>query len=460
MRRTIAALVCLGAVALPAGQHALAGDARTLRADVTLKGEKDGDAAGFQVELADLDGDRIDDLVVGAWQSDEGGEASGAIYVEYGPIRKSASLESADAKLFTKASGEYVGEGPLGLADMDGDGADDLVIGAPGSFFATQPGSPGKVGEAFLLYGGRRLRGSLDLAKAADARFTGIHMTEWLGFGSSGVGDLDDDGYEDMLVGAPATAGFSGAAYLFYGAKKRLEGDVPVTAADAIFVGGRPAEMFGFEAAGGDVDDDGDDELFVASKPLAGGPATVSMFSGGERFSGVTPAPAAFSQIFFPTIDYFTGPALSADGDLTGDGVDDLAVGIGVGLNPVATPTTYVFGGSDSAFTAGPGPGPEIARATGTGEDVAIGDVNGDGRADLVTGAPYGSEGGDVHVFFGPLRTETLALTDARKSFTGESASEAGLSLAIGNVGGDRRNDVAIGAPGGAGRVYISFGRR
>lgn len=458
MRRSLLIIVCLIAGMTPGVVRAA--DTSQLRAGATLTGELAGDESGFQVEIGDLDGDRVGDLVIGAWQNDAGGDASGAIYIEYGPITRSLNLKNADAKLFTEAAGEYVGEGPLAIADLDGDRADDLVIGAPGSLYVAQPGSPGKVGEAFLIYGGKRLRGKLVLPAVADARFTGVHMTEWLGFGSSGVGDLDDDGFEELVVGAPATAGFSGAAYLFYGGRARIEGDVAVTDAATIFIGGRPGEMFGYEAAGGDVDGDGKDDLFIASKPLAGGPSTISMFRGGERMSGPMPAAAAYSQIPTPTVDYFTGPSLASGADLTGDGVDDLAVGLGVSLNPVSQPTVSIMGGSESAFAAGPNLGPTYASVVATGSAVAIGDINGDGRPDLIAGAPNGSTGGTVSVFYGPLSQGPLSVGDADASFEGEAGSSAGTSLAAGNVTKDRRVDIAIGAPGDAGRTYVVFGAR
>lgn len=459
MRKWLAVALCLALLGVPVSA-AGAGGSQTLRAAYTVSGEVTGDASGYQVEVADLDGDRVGDLVIGAWQNDSGGTASGAVYIEYGPIRKSFNLKDADVKLFTPRAGEYVGEGPLGVADLDGDRADDIVIGAPGSFYAAQPGSPGKVGEAFLLYGGKRLRGDLQLPKVADARFTGLHITEWLGFGSSGVGDLDDDGFDDMLIGAPATAGFSGAAYLFYGARERLDADVPVTSADAIIIGGRPAEMFGYEATGGDVDGDGDDDLFVASRPLAGGPASISMFPGGARMTGVVPAAAAHSYIPFATVDYFTGPALSSGADLTGDGVDDLLVGLGVSFNPGARPATYIIGGSKEAFTRGPLLGPHAVSLGGAGDAVAIGDINGDGKPDLVTGAPNTTDGGTVYVFFGPVDEGQLNLDDANATFTGESGSGSGAALATGQIGGGRGDDLLIGAPSDAGRTYVVLGRR
>lgn len=455
MRRLITSAAILSLLA--AGQ-VQAGPARVLKAHLTYLGESAGDESGYQVEVADLDGDGIDDLVIGAWLNDEGGVDSGAVYIDYGPVTKGFNLSKADAKLFTRAKGEYVGEGPLGVADMDGDGASELVIGAPGSFYAAQPASPGKIGEAFLIYGGARLRGKLELPDAAHARFTGIHMTEWLGFGSSGVGDLDDDGFEDMLVGAPATAGFSGAGYLFYGGEDRLEGDVAVTSADAILVGGRAGEMFGYEAAGGDVDDDGDDDLFVASKPLVGGPASISMFQGGDRITGVVPSATAYSQFPVATVDYFAGPALASGADVTGDGIDDLVAGVSPSLNPVGQVSTTVMGGSADAFA----PGPQTVTRTqisGAGYAVAIGDLNGDRKADLVTSDAYAG-GGMTYVFYGPLDEGPLSLDAANASFEGETDSGAGLALAIGQLNKDRRADLVVGAPAGAGRTYVVLGGR
>jgi hypothetical protein len=454
MRKLIAAAGILALMA--AAAPVLAGPGGTLTANLTFTGETAGDGSGYQVEIADLDGDRTGDLIIGAWENDAGGEASGAVYIEYGPLTKSVKLGHADAKLFTPAAGEYVGEGPLGVADLDDDGADELVIGAPGSFLAAQPGSPGKVGEAFLLYGGKRLHGKLELPKIADARFTGIHPAEWLGFGSSGVGDLDDDGLDDMLIGAPATAGYTGAGYLFYGNKKRLRGDVAVTSADAILVGEGAGGMFGYEAAGGDVDDDGDDDLFVASRPFAGGPANVSMFLGGGRMSGVVPAATSFAQFPIASVDYFAGPSLASGADVTGDSVDDLVVGFAPSLNPVAGATTYILGGSATAFQAGP----QISTRTdipGAGDAVAIGDVTGDGKADLITGA---IAQGTVYVFAGPVDEGALGVDSADARFVGAKGSAAGNSLAVGRLDRDKRVDLAIGAPSDAGLTYVVLGGR
>ncbi|MFN2593581.1 MAG: hypothetical protein ABR579_01680 [Actinomycetota bacterium] len=425
-----------------------------LAANVTFTGEKKGDSAGYQVAWGDLNGDGIDDAIIGAAFSGVGGQESGEVYVVYGPVKHDLNLKDADAHLHTAAAGDYVGEGPIGVADINGDGADDLLIGAPGSLVAAQPGSPGKVGEVFLVYGGHRLRGDMNLSKTADARFTGIQMEEWLGFGVSSLGDLDGDGCEDVLIGAPATAGFTGAAYLFYGAPKKLSGDIGVGKADATFVGTHPDELFGYQAAGSDLNADGHGDVFISSLPIEN-PSTVNIFYGSGRISGVVPEVTADANLIAPASDYFVGSQLTT-GDVTGDGKSDLMAGVGVSQNVLDTPTTYVIAGGETVSGIQSLSTAATTTITGAGDAVATGDFNGDGYVDLASSSAASST---TFVFLGPIKGQSVATTRARFVFRGPKSSQAGHSVAMGQATTDHRGDVAIGAPGGAGRVFVAKGR-
>ena len=406
--------------------------------------------------MGDLDGDGRDDLVVGAWQSDRGGDASGAVYIEYGPLRKSLSLADADVKLAPGRAGEYVGEGPLGVADFDGDGADDLFIGAPGSFYATQPGSPGKIGETFVIYGGKRLRGAPALADASDARVTGIQMTEWLGFGVGSLGDISGDKLEDVLIGAPATAAFTGAAYLFLGRARRLAGDVAVTEANTTFVGARPGEMFGYESAGGDLDRDGAGDLFVATRLLAVQPPSVRIFYSAGGSSGVVPSLVSDADLVAPAVSAaFAGPSLDAAHDVTGDRVADLVVGLADDF--LEADRTYVVAGGERPSGIISITSAATVTVAGAGHALSTGSLGRDRQADLVLGAPDAEGGGRVFVLAGPLEGQA-STDDARLVLLGEPRSSAGHSVAIGDLNGDGKNDVAVGAPGNEGRVYVVFG--
>ena len=436
-----------------------AATAELSKVGLAINGEAAGDQAGLQVATGDFDGDRVEDLVVGAFGNDHGGkEYTGAVYIEYGPIRRGFSLARADVKLYSTLAGDYAGEGPLGVADLDGDRKDDLVLGTPGSFLATQPSSPGKVGEAFLLYGGKRLKGVRSLPEVADARFTGVQLGEWLGFGTAGVGDLDGDGFEEVVLGAPATAGYTGAAYLFYGGRERFRGDVPVADADATFVGSRPGEMFGYTAVGGDLDGDRASDLLLTGAPFpAPQPAGIALYYGGKgaRLSGRKHSAAADARLEMPTApSEFVAPTwLSAAEDLTGDGVADLAVGTGATTNADSAGRTWVVAGG--ARRTGVDTVDRAARTTivGVGSSGAAGRLDRDRRADVAIGD---ATGGRVLVFTGPLPAGELSADAAARTLVADG-EDAGVAMAVGDLTGDRRADIVTGAPSAdeTGVVYV-----
>ena len=111
-----------------------------------LVGEAADDAAGSSVAGAgDVDGDGLADVLVGARDNDAGGTSAGAAYLLYGPLSGQVGLASADARLLGEGSLARAGAAVAGAGDVDGDGAPDLLVGAPGQGDAA--------GAAYLVFG-------------------------------------------------------------------------------------------------------------------------------------------------------------------------------------------------------------------------------------------------------------------------------------------------------------------
>jgi len=244
-----------------------------LDATATLLGESSGDAAGRAVAAAgDLNGDGLGDLLVGAYQDDTGGNNAGAVYVVLGGVTGTLSLVDAQARLVGEAAGDGAGRAMAGAGDVDGDGVDDLLLGAAGSD-ATASGA----GSAYLVLG--PVAGAIDLADAT-ARLRGQVADDQAGAAVAGAGDLDRDGRAELLIGAPGSdrAGDGGgAAYLVYGSPA---GTVDLGAA-AVVIEGDEGGLGAAVAGGADVDGDGTPDLLLGAPDAVGGNGRVILFMGG-----------------------------------------------------------------------------------------------------------------------------------------------------------------------------------
>lgn len=174
-------------------------------ADAFLRGEKADDGAGLALAAGDVDGDGYGDLLVGAPNESSVDRYTGAVYVVLGPHSGSTSLAMADAKITGVALGDQLGQSLAVAGDVDGDGADDLLLGVH------------MVSEVVLFYG---TPSGTSTYAAADASFMGEQAGDRTGEGLSTAGDWNGDGFADLLIGATHHSGsayYAGAAYVVLG---------------------------------------------------------------------------------------------------------------------------------------------------------------------------------------------------------------------------------------------------
>jgi hypothetical protein len=281
-------------------------------AGVALTSPNVMDYAGRSVgAIGDLDGDGDTDLFVGAYRDGTVATDSGAIYVVSGPVTASGSL--ADSRAILTGEGKYseAGRSADGAGDVDGDGLDDLLVGAPRGTYTSST----EVARAYLVLGPADVSGSL--GDAAEAVIAGTVAAEGLGTAVAGIGDVDADGYADFAVGAPDASSGDGRVYLFHGP---VTGSLSYTSA----IGRLDGEGGGFGATleqAGDVDADGHPDLLVGAQIYYGDGL---VYLHDATFTGTGSTPIAK---FLGGTDERAGSPLAALGDMNGDGFPDFAIG-------------------------------------------------------------------------------------------------------------------------------------
>ncbi|MCB9744163.1 MAG: FG-GAP repeat protein [Alphaproteobacteria bacterium] len=421
----------------------------TADALASLAGEVAQDAAGISVAgVGDMNEDGTPDLLIGARAHDSGGENAGVAYLVSGASRGVSSLGAAMARLDGAAAGQDVGGVVQGSGDLTGDGLADLVISANG--WSSDTGAawvlPGPVtGDHALGEHGYLLTGEATGDLAGGGR------------GLSAIGDVNEDGVEDLLVGAysdDSGGADAGAAYLVLGP---IQGDLELAGAAARWRGAVAGEQAGWSvSSAGDTDGDGLDELLIGARAAGGGPSAVYLVESPGR--GVLSLQDSLARLEGEEDRDEAGYMVAGAGDTDGDGLEDILVGArnagalaGVAYLMLGPVTGQRSLGDAEAQLEGRLSETEERALMGTGL-ASVGDMDGDGRADLLVGASYqdqdgATDAGEVGFFFGPLSgSRTMLDADTRLQGPTNSALFGVSVSAVGDVDGDGATDLLIGA--------------
>lgn len=399
-------------------------------ADWIVEGQSDWDFGASVANAGDVNADGYDDVIVGApgYLS-----STGEALIYHGSSAGLAS--SASSTLVGAAPGDSFGYSVAGAGDTNGDGYDDVIVGAPewdwhGGVYTYAGSATGVVpivatlisgitewsdlGAVVSGIGDVNNDGYADVAALASAGAEGVLIYRGSASGTSPTatqyldpnypnsvapaGDVNGDGYDDLIIGCEGYSSDVGHAYVYNGSSSGIAG-----AASRTLTGENSGDYFGHAVAGvGDVDGDGYDDVVVSAGAWYTG--RIYVYHG---------APTGLSSSVRTIIDgpdWEFGYSVGRAGDVNQDGYDDILVGTGGDANAVHG--VFVYPGSPSGVTA-------AATTTIPLDDwyyitIAAGDFNGDGRQDFLAGdSSYNSGAGRVSAWYGCVNSDHDAACEA-----------------------------------------------
>lgn len=493
-----------------------------------LDGGAAGDLSGFSVSAAgDVNGDGLDDVLIGAYRAGPNGDYSGAAYVVYGKAgNRPSSLDLSTLgstngfRIEGAAIDDQLGRSVAAAGDVNGDGIGDIIVGAGG---VDAGGRYSNNGASYVIFGRIGARGSelnvTSLNGSNGFRLIGgttiDESHDQAGRSVSSAGDINGDGFDDLIVGAyraDPNGNMSGSSYVVFGKSGGFAATVnlaTLTGINGFRLDGlknRDATTGGYSAgysiaSAGDINGDGLSDLLIGSyrsnQAGKGAGSTHVVFGKEDGFASAIQLSSLDGEDGFRLdggiVKGRSGRAVASAGDINGDGYDDIVIGAFLADPPRGSgPTSgssYVVFGTDSSFPAilnmsalnGRNgfriDGAKIQERSGVSVDGA-GDVNGDGFDDVIIGAYYsnnsGENSGASYVVFGKASgfasVINLSTLNGDNGFRIDGVSQYDMSgrsvSAAGDVNGDGFDDLLIGAPGArpngqdSGASYIVYGHK
>ncbi len=465
--------------------------------ELTILGQSDTTSGESVSGIGDVNKDGYDDILIGAPRCSSkttyttcvaDSNFGGISYVIYG----GQNIANINLAILTPAQGFYIfGNGTAssgysvgGAGDVNNDGYSDFIIGAPGA--------NSKAGISYLIFGNQTSSlhniELINLNSTQGFTIYGANAGDYSGYSVRGAGDVNNDGYSDIIIGAPNANSKAGISYIIFGNRTEYLKDISLSTLAilqgiAIF-GASVGDQSGWSAGGaGKVNSDNYADVIIGA-PSALGYAGISyVVFGSKTLANINLADLTIDQGFNITgasANDYSGLFVSAAGDFNSDGYNDVI--IGAPATNLDSGSSYVVFGGKNAMNLNLANNENGKWITITGAAVvdysgtevgAAGDVNGDGIADVVIGAPGAGDAGTGYVVFGSSNPSDLSLADLYNSVThtspGFSITGANfgdnLGFSVGGAGdfnNDGYDDIVLGAPGVGyydnGASYVIYG--